>query len=146
VGEALKKAAFAPALALVLAAALPAWANTVTLECVQQQVPPQPHVHNLIVIDFDAGTVRIHAIDDDGAPAVINGLPTYDATDPAQIGDNIITWTDPIRDGTVNYTLGRYSGTETAHSHFTGNSGTVYDYTVSFSCHPWNPPKQQRQF
>jgi hypothetical protein len=135
----------AAALTLALFAG-PARANAVTLECVQQQVPPQPHVHSLTVIDFDAGTVRLHAIDDDGAPAMINGMPSHDSTNPAQISDNIITWTDPIPDGAVYYSLGRYSGIETAHSHFTGNSGTVYDYTVSFSCHPWTPPKLQKQF
>jgi len=128
---------------LLAAAALPARADMVTLDCSSPSWSNawSPPKHDLYAIDYSAGTVRHYIIDDDTKL-------WFDKTSTANIADSTIDWSEEVRYTSGNvittFSLGRYTGTLTA---------KVYDptmsppnMTVSDPCHPWTPPQRQRQF
>ena len=129
--------------ALLLAGlAAPARANMVVLECVFGTSADQPQMHHLLEIDYAANTVRSHYVDDDGAPYTLNGHGMGDSTNPAQITDNTIAWTEPVVRGNAYEKLGRYSGELT--TAVVDDDGRRMNFGQT--CHPWTPPQRQRQF
>lgn len=132
-------------IAAMLAASATAHATvSVTLECMSNLAhgADTPGVHTLYEVDYDAGTVRNHVVDDDGAPATLNGQPYADRTFRAEITDREIKWTEDMAAGPIYRTLGRYSAQLQSDMVFEGR-GTD---TVHAVCRLWTPTHQTRQF
>jgi hypothetical protein len=115
-------------------------AVSVVLEC--NSATASKNDHELFELDYDARTVRVHAVDDDGAPAADE---PSDRTYPIQVADNEIVWSE-YETGDGGYwrdRLGRYSGTLTVE---------VYDPNVlpnaphiaSMTCQPYSPNRQKK--
>jgi len=141
----------AVAFALAFAAA-PASANTVTLECTPQAESNMPGgVHRVCAIDYDANNVRQYALNDNGAPAMVNNgvMLGSDTMYPAQISDQEIKWsvsgTNTQGTTTLNYTLGRYTGPLMIYAAWTDSQGPK-SMTIQAQCQPYTPPNQQRKF
>ena len=109
-------------------------AVSVVLECSSSM----HNIHSLYEVDYDARTVRVHAVDDDGLPSTeSNGDHTY----PAQITDREITWSEyELSNGSYRRDrLSRTSGKLTVQDEDTG--GRVPDYLESNNtCQKYVPP------
>jgi hypothetical protein len=112
-------------------------AVSVILEC-KSRASDTPNQHLLLEIDY-SGYLRMHYVDDDGAPTLIEGrYPATDRTFPAQISDNTIKWHSAPPD--LDYSLGRHSGTLTQVYYVPGGTTS----TLQYDCHPYAPNRQKK--
>ena len=126
--------------ALVLAAAAaPAQADMVTLECgAPSPNPIGSPTHYLLDVDYSARTVRHYVVDDDTKLWL-------DKTWPADITDSTIDWSEAYSNGvSKKNTLGRYTGTLTETTR--GATVSPPSVTVTLPCHPWTPPQRNKVF
>jgi len=123
------------AIGLAVSASPSLAAAPVTLECVavdqNGQPKPTPDWHGLVEINYDAQTVRLYVIHDNGVVDRDAGVNTY----PAQIMQDVITW--GTSDGKARTTLSRTTGDET----FVNSYATLKSH-----CEPWAGSTKPKRF